>query len=264
MSCSIIQPLLEPFFDQACTIHESEVVIAHLSTCTACNDTLRTLEIENRFYARYAERVDLAPPLSRITFRTTTRTRATSEARSRAPFVRPQERWRMAPRTVAVAMVLAVCLTGTLTKYFSSEERQPEPTASSQPVSAATTTPVSKPSSTSPVNPVQESLHTGRARMDRPRPGIKRNRESAFDLVREAEGKYLAAIAILERDAVRNRAQFDDETRTHLELTLASIDRAIASTRKAVKAAPGDPVALQYMLAAYSRKVDLLRQMIAD
>jgi hypothetical protein len=49
-----------------------------------------------------------------------------------------------------------------------------------------------------------------------------------------------------------------------LEQTLAGVDRAIANTRKAVHFDARDPVAVQYMLAAYSRKVDILRQMVAD
>jgi hypothetical protein len=47
-----------------------------------------------------------------------------------------------------------------------------------------------------------------------------------------------------------------------LDQALASVDRTIAGTRKAVRQHPDDPVAVQYMLSAYSRKVDVLREMI--
>jgi hypothetical protein len=79
--------------------------------------------------------------------------------------------------------------------------------------------------------------------------------------VREAERKYLAAISILARDVDRKQSQIDPETRLKLDQALASIDRTIASTRKAVKERPDDPVAAQYLLSAYARKVDTLREM---
>jgi hypothetical protein len=83
-------------------------------------------------------------------------------------------------------------------------------------------------------------------------------------LVHEAEQKYLTAIAMLSRDASRKRSQIDPATRARLEQAIASIDRTIAGTRQAVRQHPGDPVVVQYMLAAYARKVDLLRDIAAQ
>lgn len=80
-------------------------------------------------------------------------------------------------------------------------------------------------------------------------------------LVRDAEKKYLAAIGILSRDIERQQSQLDEPTRMKFEQALASIDRTIGATRKAVRQHPTDPVAVQYMLAAYARKVDVLREM---
>ena len=40
------------------------------------------------------------------------------------------------------------------------------------------------------------------------------------------------------------------------------LDRTIADTRKAVRQHPDDPVAVQYMLTAYAKKVDVLREMV--
>jgi hypothetical protein len=44
-----------------------------------------------------------------------------------------------------------------------------------------------------------------------------------------------------------------------LDAAIAGIDRTIADTRKALRQNPGDSIALDYMLTAYARKVDLLR-----
>jgi hypothetical protein len=82
--------------------------------------------------------------------------------------------------------------------------------------------------------------------------------------VNEAEQKYLAAIAMLSRNASRKRPQMDPLTLAKLDRAIASIDRTIAGTRKAVREHPDDPVAVQYMLTAYARKVDVLREMAAQ
>lgn len=83
-------------------------------------------------------------------------------------------------------------------------------------------------------------------------------------LVREAEQKYLAAIRLLARDASGRRARLDADARARFEQTLAAVDRTIADTRRAAREHPRDPVAVQYMLTAYAKKVELLREMARD
>ena len=86
--------------------------------------------------------------------------------------------------------------------------------------------------------------------------------ESASDkLVREAEQKYQAAISLLARDVSRQRERLDPDTRARFEQTLAAVDRTIADTRRAARQHPRDPVAVQYMLTAYAKKVEVLREM---
>ena len=80
-------------------------------------------------------------------------------------------------------------------------------------------------------------------------------------LVREAEQKYLSAIAILERDVNRNRSKLDPALLAQFNTALAQIDQTIAETRRAVRQNPDDPTALKYLLSAYSKKVDVLRDM---
>ena len=80
-------------------------------------------------------------------------------------------------------------------------------------------------------------------------------------LVREAEQKYLTAIAMLSRDVDKRRSQLDPMVLARFDASLAEIDRTIKETRQIVKGNPDDPIALQYLLAAYSKKVDVLREM---
>jgi hypothetical protein len=84
---------------------------------------------------------------------------------------------------------------------------------------------------------------------------------TAEQAIREAEQKYVAAIAILSRDVNKHRSELDPAVAAKFEATLASIDFTIKETRRAVHEHPGDPVAAQYMLAAYSEKLDVLREM---
>lgn len=80
-------------------------------------------------------------------------------------------------------------------------------------------------------------------------------------LVREAEQKYVAAIRLLARDVGRRRSRIDPDTLAGFERTLAAVDRSIADTRRAAREHPRDPVAVQYMLTAYAKKVEVLREM---
>jgi hypothetical protein len=88
------------------------------------------------------------------------------------------------------------------------------------------------------------------------------NAKTPDRLVREAEQKYLAAIAMLSRNVERRRSYLDAATLARLDHALASIDRTIADTRKAVRRHPDDPLAAQYMLTAYAKKIDVLREMV--
>ena len=83
-------------------------------------------------------------------------------------------------------------------------------------------------------------------------------------LVRDAEQKYLTAITMLSRDVNRQRSQLDPTLLARLDASLSEIDKTIKETRRVVRENPGDPIALQYLLAAYSKKVEVLRGMTTD
>jgi hypothetical protein len=80
-------------------------------------------------------------------------------------------------------------------------------------------------------------------------------------LVHEAEQRYIAAIRLLQRDVAQRRSTLDAKTAARFDETLAAIDRSILETRRAVEQHAGDPIAAQYMLTAYAKKVDVLREM---
>ncbi|MDT7542243.1 MAG: hypothetical protein QOE33_2147 [Acidobacteriota bacterium] len=80
-------------------------------------------------------------------------------------------------------------------------------------------------------------------------------------LLREAEQRYIAAIQLLKRDVASKRSRLDAQTAARFDESLAAIDRSIAETRRAVQQHEGDPIAAQYMLSAYAKKVEVLREM---
>jgi hypothetical protein len=79
-------------------------------------------------------------------------------------------------------------------------------------------------------------------------------------LIRGAESKYLSAIAILSKDFAKKRSTLDPELVSRVDATLKQIDMAIADTRKAYRENPQDPAAVGYLMAAYSKKVEVLRE----
>ncbi|MFN2598078.1 MAG: hypothetical protein ABR563_12935, partial [Pyrinomonadaceae bacterium] len=85
--------------------------------------------------------------------------------------------------------------------------------------------------------------------------------ETPDQLVREAEQRYVAAINLLQKDVAKKRTTLDPQTVQRFDQSLAAIDRSISETRRAVAEHAGDPVAVQYMLSAYAKKVEVLREM---
>jgi hypothetical protein len=68
----------------------------------------------------------------------------------------------------------------------------------------------------------------------------------------------------LTRDLNARRPGLDADTRASLDNALLDLDRAISATRLAVRQSNGDPVAIGYLMAAYSKKVDFLREVTSD
>ncbi|HYP02461.1 MAG TPA: zf-HC2 domain-containing protein [Pyrinomonadaceae bacterium] len=92
---------------------------------------------------------------------------------------------------------------------------------------------------------------------------LRRQRATAR-LVQEAESKYVAAIKLLSEDVNRKRTRLDPQVAARFDETLAAIDRSIAETRRTVlQQRNSDPVAVQYMLSAYAKKVEVMREMAA-
>ncbi|HKQ07512.1 MAG TPA: anti-sigma factor [Blastocatellia bacterium] len=289
MNCEVCQPILEEYFDGELKVRHAAEVRAHLAGCTACAAILAELRQEQELFARYERNLEVTPALW-----------AGIEARIKAeksttPIAPPTPGWRdrlkgffamphISPAFAAALVVLAIGLTVVVMSYLQSRSPgNPSSLAkdSNQPG-------IGNKNEAAPTPPQTGTDETGRELAEKPEhaTGTNDGRPTAIapkpapqkqlavnkpqappdpmKLVREAEQKYQAAIAILSQDVSRRRSQIDPTVLARFDSALADIDRTIQETRQIVRRNPDDPVALQYLLGAYAKKVDTLRAMSLD
>ena len=261
MNCDDWQLLVEEYFDGELDTDTASKVRSHLDDCSSCSGVLRSLTVERSIYGGYQSDIEVRPEMwAGITQRIDA-----LSASSSAPVIQRFSSWLRnlvalppvsAPATVALVLV-AVVLTVVIMRYMSSPQAV-DPVAIT-PVEAGPTLPSVEPTV------IKNAGKHGDSTDRRSSTSLTANRQNIAKLkdpsrlVREAEQKYLAAIAMLSRNVDRKRPRLDPATIAELEQALSSIDRTIAATRNAVRRHPDDPLAAQYMLTAYAKKVDVLR-----
>lgn len=282
MRCDDCQPRIEEYFDRELDEQTAVQIKQHLADCVSCSRLLQGLSAEQDIYVYDTPELEIAPESwskvrSRIILtKPASRVGVFERLRDalRIPFAPP----RISVWTTAGLILAAVGLTILVMRYAWPKQDQPpiSVTANSPKPAPATrqeqtrTTDDRAPNKT--VGAVDNVKGTGPGdrslsialKSPRPRAGVPSTlqKKTPNQLVREAEQKYLSAIALLSRAAERRRSRLDAGTQAKLEQALDSIDRTIAGTRKVVRKHPDDPVAVQYMLTAYARKVDMLREMV--
>lgn len=275
MKCDECIPLIEEYFDGELEGESKRAVAAHLDTCALCADALQELRADHAVYASSQTELAVGPELwngvrARIAESAWEEHKARWTLRGWLSTFPVVSAWAAAGMVVA-----AIFLTVVVMKY--SGTKQADNRVASNPAVEVTNTPArsipasrGRPDEISeqPTSSVSKGLASGRVGVVRPRikltepaAAIANRTKSPDQLVREAEQKYLTAIAMLSRNVARRRSHLDHETLSRFQQALSSVDRSIADTRKAVRQHPEDPLAVQYMLTAYSRKVDVLREM---
>jgi hypothetical protein len=286
MKCEECRRLIEQYFDSELGEPSSSLVAGHIAICASCARSYRRLEHEHDFYLRHESEVEVSPAFWPGVFAKVAQDRALRPARGfHSLWERSRERLgeigsiRFGPLSTAAIVLLTIGVTAGVMKYIYSRERAFEPAFNSHAPRGGVTPAIAQArpqapagssgdqrsvNQTSDGNGGQSEKRGSMAKRPDPNPIGNRRRPAPEELVREAEQKYLAAIALLSRDANRRRSRLDSEALAQFDQTLAAIDRAIAGARRAARGHPDDPVAVQYMLAAYSKKVDVLRQMVSD
>ncbi|MFY9607439.1 MAG: zf-HC2 domain-containing protein [Blastocatellia bacterium] len=282
MKCDECQSLIEDYIDEAVTVRTGREIEAHLSSCAVCARAHEDLKREQTVYASYHRDVDVTPALwasieARLKTEPSTKSPTLFETlreRFAGAFATP----RFSPAFAAALVLLAIGLTAVLMSLMSSRGTPPQVAQNGDGISQ----PAAPPNNDAPRpetpkatdNPPAGGVDDGEANLPAapfkvknevtPRRSSPNARPTPDQLVREAENKYLQAIAILSRDVKHRRSQIDPTTLARLDAALSDIDRTIAETKQASRQNPGDPIALQYLLAAYSKKVDALREMSRD
>jgi hypothetical protein len=234
VKCEQVRKLIEDYHDEELDDLRKADVAAHLSGCQDCRNELRVLEAESRVYEAYAARTDLGlelpPQLSdRIAARVSAAGAGSTQNRQhragtwlRAMF--PATPW--VRQALAAVLLVAVSVSGTLllVRHYRAGER-----GESGPVSAG--------------DPGDRSL------------------ETALKSIQKAEQDYLAAIRILTDIVEKQKSTLDPKTLAEVQANLKLIDEHIEATRRAYHEHPSNADLALYMLAAYSRKVELLQDL---
>ena len=285
MKCEDFQTLIEEYVDSAVDQQGTSLVKSHMDSCKACANFYQELSREQEIYARYERDIEVTPALwvsieSRIKQeRIAPEPGLVSRFRERLAgvFAAP----RLSPAFTAALVIIAIGITVAVMTYLNSRGSETRLATGNPntPVKTEEPKPAPNPGSTAPDSPKAPGTI---ATNDAPRtvqpatPGKNPNTAIAkknlnttavltpAQLVRDAEQKYLTAISMLSRDVNRQRSQLDPILLARLDASLSEIDRTIKETRRVVRENPGDPIALQYLLAAYSKKVEVLRGMTTD
>jgi Putative zinc-finger len=286
MRCEASQPLIERYFDGELDEPDASLVAGHIAICDSCARAYLRLEREQDFYLRHESDVEVSPAFWSGVFAKARRDQASRPAwnfnslwdRSRETFGKIGA-LRFGLLSTAAIVLLTVGMTAAVMRYIYSREKVSEqavisrsPRGDDKPgIAQGRVDEMAGSKGESQIinqsrggsNSLSEASGSSARRHD-PKPAAARRRQSPEELLREAEQKYLAAIALLSRDASRRRSRLDSESVAQFDQTLATIDRAISGARRVARGRPDDPVAVQYMLAAYAKKVDVLRQMVSD
>ncbi len=277
MKCEEFLFVIEAYFDGETDEKNSQLIAVHLSDCGACAVEYDRLCREQELYKIYERDISVTPALwAGVQARIREEKAVQQTGRIRQWLADFFSAPRLSLVATAALVVIAVGATIAVMSYLNSRN----PTSNPPPVdqtarndqqsnSGKKDEPDSrKPDETAPKDDTQSGPDNGGNQMmavaSRPaRPAVKA-KPTPEQLVREAEQKYVAAIALLSKEVNRRRTDIDPAVLARFDGALAAIDRTIEDTRRAVRQSPNDPIALQYMLAAYARKVDVLREMADD
>jgi hypothetical protein len=292
MKCEECLLIIEEYVDGDLEAQETGRVAVHIAGCQTCSTICEDLRQEQEIYIHYKRDVEVTPALwlgikERIEDERVIHS-SSPIAFLREWFTRIFSAPRLSPALAAALVLVAVGFTVGVMKFMGPNGAAP--TVSKKDDSAAPPA-QSGPDQGTKKNEVASNENNGPVKTDGGE-GVARKTEDGFnqphippvksaqngpkranyqsritsaptpdELVRQAEEKYLAAIDILSRDVKKRREQLDSTSIEQFELALATIDQTIADTRKAVQKYPGDPVAVQYLMTAYAKKVEVLREM---
>jgi hypothetical protein len=261
MQCEQVMPFLEEYLDGEIEASRAALIEAHLPGCARCGEAFGALRREQEIYSRYDRELNVTHELwdriqQRIAGSNAIRDRTSIGAWLASLFRTP----RLSPGFAILIVVVAIGVTALVLRYAQRNPTQ-EIIRTNEPTETPNQIPVppERGPDTASVGHAADSASP--VAVSNPGPKVRRRTPRPEELIREAEAKYLSAISILSRDVDRRRTEFDPALLARFDSAIQEIDNTIAETKRAARDQRDDPTAQQYVLAAYSRKVDLLRDM---
>ncbi len=277
--------VLQSYFDEELSTELRKDVASHLTQCSKCAAAATELESENLMLASaLAPEFDLPVPTERLRQRVDAAIAGVELVGSTARQSAPSRSWieafaalfKFAPQRAfgyaGLAAVLAFASIFAIVKL-----RNPEVSAPGEIVEtfANNRPPEETPIEASPSGPRgDDSTKASDTQPPEPQPTHRpvqpvKRRSGQSAVAREVrllpgERSYLKTIAALDESIKANPdSPMRPALQAEYERNLALVDRALAAARTAAKGNPNDPVAAEFMFAAYQSKVDLLNT-VAD
>ena len=287
MNCEQCQIELEDFLYGELNEDRTRELRAHLTSCAECRAVQTSLERETEIFAVYYEQNALEPSDEMWQ---AIRQRINEEPlpSSSTTFFERLKEWFSAGivgslltpamlRQVAFALLLITLSVGATIIYFKLKGEQTNPqqivegskpaVSPTAPIQQSTPSPTSVPSNTEEAPKPQIATNTPRtistpkaiATKSVEKPAASES-EVIHAQVARAVREYQGAVKLLERAVEKRKQDLDQNAVAQYEKSLALIDESITASRRALREHPDDPTAARFLLAAYSRKVELMQE----
>jgi len=273
MNNCIDEGTLQAWFDGELAADEAANVAAHLNFCAHCAAAASTVEAESLILSE-ALATEFAATVPTEALRQRVDSAVAGLHQTKAPVV-SVSRWsafteffgsfRPLAYASVVAMIVLVAIVGFVylknqkTTTVANTNNAPTTNRAAQQESPRQVKNQSPEQIKNPTPPKSPELAVNRTpkRFTRTKPVEPDARSIVWQ-----ERQYETAIAKL-NDALKTQPPMRPALQVEYEYNIAVIDSAIATTRDAARKNPKDPLANQFMLAAYQSKVDFMNQ-IAD
>lgn len=281
MNCERCKNELEDFLSGELGRDRAAEVRAHLANCAGCAAFRNEVERENEIFARFYELTSIEPEAEMwdaISARINTEPQGQAQIERETGWL---ERLRagafgrlLAPATLrqtafaALLIGLSVAATTIYLKRgdkgadgFASKDEKVTPTPTMAPI--VIPTPV--PSPTTDLASGGKSNKGATAPKGHPvinpaaPPRQLTDQELMNRQIARAEREYQKAIRMVDQAIAKQRDRLDPGLIKQYESSLALLDDSIAASRRALRERPDDPIAGQFLLAAYAKKLDLMQ-----
>jgi len=244
MKCEEALRRMEEYHDGELDSRTAAALEAHLKECPSCARAREGLNAESGIYEAYRQNLERELQVPTAMWPRVQAQAALARTQLSARLLRPLSlllpNSPLARQAIFAALLVIVSIAGTLTAVKLFETGQ-------------------EVSRSRPVSPIGGLAGMLERRFGSP--AENRSLESAMRSIRRAEQDYIEAIRLLSDIVDKRKPTLDPWLVAELEKNLKAIDESIAATRQAYLAHPSDPELALYMLAAYSKKVELLQEL---